>query len=111
MFVLILAVNILLCPTSTSFFHETTQISTIDIILYRAILTKSFSSSYVLDPDPKSLRVMHHFTEDDNAGWMPKRGDFVYEWSNEAEEILADLEISPHENNNVSGIVKSIDIC
>ncbi|GJQ12808.1 hypothetical protein GpartN1_g4599.t1 [Galdieria partita] len=56
-------------------------------------------SSVVTDPDPKSLRVMHHYTEDDNAGWMPKRGDFVYEWSNEAEEILADMEISSSDNN------------
>eukprot|EP00871_Galdieria_phlegrea_P000946 jgi/Galph1/1852/GphlegSOOS_G526.1 len=56
-------------------------------------------SSVVLVPDPKSLRVMHHFTEDDNAGWMPKRGDFVYEWSNEAEEILADMELSPNDNS------------
>ncbi|GJD08508.1 Transcriptional adapter ADA2b [Galdieria sulphuraria] len=56
-------------------------------------------SIFVTDPDPKSLRVMHHYTEDDNAGWMPKRGDFVYEWSNEAEEILADMEISPNDNN------------
>ncbi|KAI0567419.1 Transcriptional adaptor 2 [Gracilaria domingensis] len=43
--------------------------------------------------DPKSLRVMHKHQQEDAAGWMPKRQDFVYEWDNEAEEIIGDMEL------------------
>ncbi|CAN8074590.1 unnamed protein product [Agarophyton chilense] len=43
--------------------------------------------------DPKCLRVMHKHQQEDAAGWMPKRQDFVYEWDNEAEEIIGDMEL------------------
>lgn len=46
------------------------------------------------DIDPKELRVMHMHQQEDAAGWMPKREDFVYEWDNEAEDIIADMEIT-----------------
>lgn len=45
------------------------------------------------DIDPKTLRVMHKHQQEDAAGWMPKREDFVYEWDNEAEDIIGDMEI------------------
>lgn len=45
------------------------------------------------DVDPKALRVMHKHQQEDIAGYMPKRQDFVYEYDNEAEEILGDMEI------------------
>lgn len=45
------------------------------------------------EPDPKLLRVMHKHQQEEAAGWMPKREDFVYEWDNEAEDILGDMEI------------------
>lgn len=48
--------------------------------------------------DPKELRVMHHHQQEDAAGWMSKRGDFVYEWDNEAEELLGDMEITPDDS-------------
>lgn len=44
--------------------------------------------------DPKMLRVMHKHQQEDAAGWMEKRGDFVYEWDNEAEELIGDMEIT-----------------
>ncbi|KAK4535727.1 hypothetical protein CDCA_CDCA06G1752 [Cyanidium caldarium] len=50
------------------------------------------------EPDPRSLKVMHEHTIDEMSGYMPKRGDFVYEWDNEREEILADTEIEPNEH-------------
>lgn len=37
---------------------------------------------------------MHKYQMGDAAGWMPKREDFVYEWDNEAEDILGDMEIT-----------------
>uniref|UniRef100_A0A7S1EU36 Transcriptional adapter n=1 Tax=Timspurckia oligopyrenoides TaxID=708627 RepID=A0A7S1EU36_9RHOD len=46
------------------------------------------------DVDPKTLRVMHLFQEDEIAGWMARRGDFLYEWDNEAEDLLADMDIT-----------------
>lgn len=45
------------------------------------------------DVDPKTLRVMHKHQQEDAAGWMPKREDFVYEWDNEAEDIIGDMGI------------------
>ncbi len=48
--------------------------------------------------DSKSLRVMHKHQIEDAAGWMPKRQDFVYEWDNEAEEILGDMEITDEDS-------------
>lgn len=48
--------------------------------------------------DPKTLRVMHMHQQEDAAGFMSKRGDFVYEWDNEAEEILGDIEIGVDES-------------
>lgn len=48
--------------------------------------------------DAKSLRVMHKHQIEDAAGWMPKREDFVYEWDNEAEEILGDMEITDEDS-------------
>ncbi len=50
------------------------------------------------DCDPKALRVMHKHQQEDAAGWMPKRQDFVYEWDNEAEDILGDMEISEEDS-------------
>lgn len=50
------------------------------------------------DIDPKALRVMHKHQQNDAAGWMPKRQDFVYEWDNEAEDILGDMEISEEDS-------------
>jgi transcriptional adapter 2-alpha len=50
------------------------------------------------EPDPKSLKVMHEYTIDEMSGYMPKRGDFIYEWDNEREEIVADMEIERTEN-------------
>lgn len=44
--------------------------------------------------DPKALRVMHKHQQEDAAGWMSKRADFVYEWDNEAEDVLGDMEIT-----------------
>lgn len=46
------------------------------------------------DVDPKALRVMHMHQQEDAAGWMEKRQDFVYEWDNEAEEIIGDMEVT-----------------
>lgn len=46
------------------------------------------------DVDPKALRVMHMHQQEDAAGWMDKRRDFLYEWDNEAEEILGDMELA-----------------
>ena len=46
------------------------------------------------DMDPKRLRVMHMHQQEDAAGWMEKRQDFVYEWDNEAEEIIGDMEVN-----------------
>lgn len=46
------------------------------------------------DVDPKALRVMHMHQQEDAAGWMEKRKDFVYEWDNEAEEIIGDMEVT-----------------
>ena len=45
------------------------------------------------DVDPKALRVMHKHQQEDIAGYMPKRQDFVYEFDNDAEELLGDMEI------------------
>lgn len=50
------------------------------------------------DVDPKTLRVMHKYQLEDAAGWMPRRQDFVYEWDNEAEDILGDMEISEEDS-------------
>lgn len=44
--------------------------------------------------DPKLLRVMHMHQQEDAAGWMEKRQDFVYEWDNEAEELIGDMEVT-----------------
>jgi hypothetical protein len=33
----------------------------------------------------------------DLAGFMPRRGDFDMEWENDAENVLADMEFSPHD--------------
>lgn len=52
------------------------------------------------DVDPKSLRVMHKHQQEDAAGWMPKRQDFVYEWDNDAEEIIGDMELVEDESKN-----------
>lgn len=46
------------------------------------------------DPDPKVLKVMHLHQNEAIAGWMPKRKDFVYEWDNEAEDVVAEMEIT-----------------
>ena len=46
------------------------------------------------DVDPKALRVMHMHQQEDAAGWMEKRQDFVYEWDNEAEEMIGDMELN-----------------
>lgn len=46
------------------------------------------------DFDPKALRVMHMHQQEDAAGWMEKRQDFVYEWDNEAEDIIGDMEVA-----------------
>lgn len=46
------------------------------------------------DVDPKSLRVMHMHQQEDAAGWMEKRQDFVYEWDNEAEDVIGDMEVA-----------------
>lgn len=46
------------------------------------------------DVDPKRLRVMHMHQQEDAAGWMEKRKDFVYEWDNEAEDIIGDMEVN-----------------
>lgn len=46
------------------------------------------------DLDPKALRVMHMHQQEDAAGWMEKRQDFVYEWDNEAEDIIGDMEVA-----------------
>lgn len=46
------------------------------------------------DLDPKALRVMHMHQQEDAAGWMEKRQDFVYEWDNEAEDIIGDMEVT-----------------
>lgn len=43
--------------------------------------------------DPKTLRVMHMHQQEDAAGWMEKRQDFLYEWDNEAEDIIGDMEV------------------
>lgn len=45
------------------------------------------------DVDPKVLRVMHMHQQEDAAGWMEKRQDFLYEWDNEAEDIIGDMEV------------------
>jgi transcriptional adapter 2-alpha len=69
--------------------------------LYRMVLYPRPSVEAVTEPpepDPKSLKVMHEFTIDDMSGYMPKRGDFIYEWDNEREEILADMEIERADN-------------
>lgn len=50
------------------------------------------------DVDPKALRVMHMHQQEDAAGWMEKRQDFVYEWDNEAEDIIGDMEIGDDES-------------
>lgn len=52
------------------------------------------------DVDPKSLRVMHKHQQEDAAGWMPKREDFVYEWDNDAEDIIGDMEICDDDISN-----------
>ncbi|PXF46737.1 Transcriptional adapter 2 [Gracilariopsis chorda] len=52
------------------------------------------------DVDPKSLRVMHKHQQEDAAGWMPKRQDFLYEWDNEAEEIIGDMELVDDDSKN-----------
>mmetsp|Transcript_24700 Transcript_24700/g.97563 ORF Transcript_24700/g.97563 Transcript_24700/m.97563 type:complete len:367 (+) Transcript_24700:1351-2451(+) len=44
--------------------------------------------------DPKLLKVMHLHQNEAIAGWMPKREDFVYEWDNEAEDVIAEMEIT-----------------
>eukprot|EP00188_Purpureofilum_apyrenoidigerum_P001632 Plantae.Rhodophyta-Purpureofilum_apyrenoidigerum.ctg19165.p1 GENE.Plantae.Rhodophyta-Purpureofilum_apyrenoidigerum.ctg19165~~Plantae.Rhodophyta-Purpureofilum_apyrenoidigerum.ctg19165.p1 ORF type:complete len:507 (+),score=106.23 Plantae.Rhodophyta-Purpureofilum_apyrenoidigerum.ctg19165:49-1569(+) len=46
------------------------------------------------DPEPKDLKVMHLHQNGDLAGWMEKREDFVYEWNNEAEDVIAEMEIT-----------------
>lgn len=46
------------------------------------------------DVDPKALRVMHMHQQEDAAGWMEKRQDFVYEWDNDAEDIIGDMELA-----------------
>lgn len=48
--------------------------------------------------DPKALRVMHMHQQEDAAGWMPKRKDFVYEWDNDAEDIIGDMEIQDEDS-------------
>lgn len=50
--------------------------------------------------DPKALRVMHKHQQEDAAGWMPKRQDFVYEWDNEAEEIIGDMDITEEDTKS-----------
>ncbi|KAA8494209.1 Transcriptional adapter 2 [Porphyridium purpureum] len=50
------------------------------------------------EPEAKSLRVMHMYQDDEVAGWMPRRGDFVYEWDNEAEDVVADMDITEEDN-------------
>jgi transcriptional adapter 2-alpha len=60
------------------------------------------------DVDPKALRVMHMHQQEDAAGWMSKRGDFVYEWDNEAEEILGDMEIGPDDSKREQDLKLSV---
>lgn len=45
------------------------------------------------DVDAKCLRVMHLHQVEEACGWMPLRGDFTYEWDQDAEEIIADMEL------------------
>jgi transcriptional adapter 2-alpha len=60
------------------------------------------------DVDPKALRVMHMHQQEDAAGWMSKRGDFVYDWDNEAEEILGDMEIGPDDSRREQDLKLSV---
>lgn len=60
------------------------------------------------DFDPKALRVMHMHQQEDAAGWMAKRGDFVYEWDNEAEELLGDLEITAEDSRRERDLKLSV---
>ncbi|KAF6003424.1 Transcriptional [Cyanidiococcus yangmingshanensis] len=69
--------------------------------LYRMVLYPRPSLEEITEPpepDPKSLKVMHEYTIDEMSGYMPKRGDFIYEWDNEREEAIADMEIERTEN-------------
>lgn len=52
------------------------------------------------DLDPKALRVMHMHQQEDAAGWMEKRQDFVYEWDNEAEDIIGDMEVTEDDSKS-----------
>lgn len=52
------------------------------------------------DVDPKMLRVMHMHQQEDAAGWMEKRQDFVYEWDNEAEDIIGDMEVADDDSKS-----------
>lgn len=65
-------------------------------------------SSESSEIDPKSLRVMHMHQQEDAAGFMSKRGDFVYEWDNDAEEILGDIEISNDESQKEQNLKLNI---
>lgn len=57
-------------------------------------------SDVLQDVDPKTLRVMHEHQKGDAAGWMPKRQDFVYEWDNDAEDLIGDMEAIEDDNSH-----------
>lgn len=48
--------------------------------------------------DPEALHVMHMHRQDDAAGWMPKREEFTYEWDDDAEDIIGDMEIQKEDS-------------
>eukprot|EP00184_Porphyridium_aerugineum_P003529 CAMPEP_0184707600 /NCGR_PEP_ID=MMETSP0313-20130426/37352_1 /TAXON_ID=2792 /ORGANISM="Porphyridium aerugineum, Strain SAG 1380-2" /LENGTH=630 /DNA_ID=CAMNT_0027169179 /DNA_START=44 /DNA_END=1934 /DNA_ORIENTATION=- len=68
--------------------------------LVPASIKLDFGEEFDAELDAKSLKVMHLFSDEEVAGWMPKRGDFTYEWDNEAEDVLADMDITEDDTFN-----------
>lgn len=46
---------------------------------------------------PMRLEDLPSLPGSELAGFMPRRGDFDMEWENDAENVLADMEFSPHD--------------
>lgn len=51
---------------------------------------------------------MHLHQNELIAGWMPKRADFVYEWDNEAEDVIAQMEITDEDSKYEKEIKKRV---
>lgn len=63
-----------------------------------------------VDPPKKGAVVPDNrkYQDVDSAGWMSKREDFVYDWDNEQEEMMAELELSIDDSKQEHELVTQI---